>query len=317
MENAALKLFESINNFSKIEEFIAEGETEGLYLECKSPSIPRLDQEYKKHLASVLSGFSNTEGGIIIWGVSTTKHLHGDLDVLTKIEELGNCDNFAKQIETSIPQLTIPAITRSQTKVIKKSKKDNRGIIITYVPKSIGDPVQSNKDQHFYFRNGNEFTKLPYEMLKRLFASTESPDLHVLFDSRLVIIKEEGVWEIPIILTNNSSAAAEKTKVVVEMKNEKYCQEITSSKEFRDISNVNPDKKIFISEIKDNVIYRGLNSVSGSIIVKMKKEKRFKRVLKINVTIYSNKMVAREEKMSIYVSKSGISVRKEGEKYLY
>lgn len=315
MGDAALKLFESIGNYSKIEEFIAEGETEGLYLECKSPSVPKLIQKEKSELASALSGFSNTEGGVIIWGVSTIKHLHGNLDVLTQIEELGNCDYFAKQIETSIPQLTIPAITNSKTKVIKKSKRNGRGIIITYVPKTLGDPVQSNKDNHFYFRAGDGFTKLPYEMLKRLFASTESPDLHVVFNSELVNVKGEGIWEIPIILRNNSSAIAEKTKVIVELENKDYCQEIRFDK-FRDISYMNPDKKMFITDIND-IIYRKLDVVAGKIIVKMKKEKRFKRVLKINILIHSGKMIAREEKMSVYLSKEGISVKKEGEKYLY
>ena len=300
---------------SKIEEYISNGETEGLYLECKSPSIPKLDQETKKHLASVLSGFSNTEGGIIIWGVSTTKHKHGDLDVLTQIEPIGDCNNFARQIETSIPTLTIPAITNSKTKIIKKFKEDTRGIIVTYVPKTRGDPVQSNKDDLFYFRNGNSFTKLPYEMIKRLFASTESPDLHVLFNQRLVTIKDGGIWEIPIILRNDSSAVAEKTKIILQINNESYCQEI-SSKEFRDISDVNPDQKIFIADINGE-IYRKLNHVVGTLVIKMKKERRFKRVIKINIKIYSNKMIAREEDISIYVTKHGISVKRGEEKYLY
>ncbi len=315
MENAALKLFESLDKYSKIEELIFQGESEGIYLECKSPTVPTLDKAKKVHLARALSGFSNTEGGIIIWGVSTTKHEHSTLDILSQIEEIGNCDNFSKQIESSIPTLTIPSITNSLTKVIKKSKKDSRGIIITYIPKSLGDPVQSNKEEYFYFRNGDEFTKLPYEMLKRLFASTESPDLHIVFDSRLVNVKGNGVWEIPIILKNNSSAIAEYVEVLVEIKNEDYCQNISCT-DFRDISEVNPNLKIFEKKV-NGVIHRGLSNMIGKIIVTMKKEKRFKKVLKINIKIYSNKMVARQEDLSIYVSKEGISVKRGKEKYLY
>jgi len=315
MENAALKLFESINNYSKIEELIAQGEAEGIYLECKSPTVPLLDKGKKVQLARALSGFSNTEGGIIIWGIGITKHKHSNLDILSQIEEIGNCDNFAKQIEISIPTLTIPSITHSLTKIIKKSKKDSRGVIITYIPKGLGDPVQSNRDEYFYFRNGDEFTKLPYEMLKRLFASTESPDLHVVFNSKLVKIKEGGVWEIPIILENNSSAVAEKNHVFVQVINEEYCQEILSEK-FIDVSNINPGKKVFSVKIED-AIHRGLDTLIGKLIVKMKLEKRFKRLLKLNISIYSNKMRAIEEEMSIYLSKTGVSVRKTSEKYLY
>ena len=237
MENGgALKLFEFLNEYHKIEGLIREGESEGLYIECKSPSEPRLNPGMKMQLSQAISGFSNTEGGIIIWGVSTTKHDHSSLDILSQIEEIGNCDNFSRQIESSIPTLTTPSVTNSKTKVLKKSKKEGRGIIITYIPKSTGDPTQSNKDNHFYFRHGDEFKILPYEMLKRLFASTKNPDLHALFDSRLIKLKD-NIWEIPIILTNKSSAIGEHIRVYVEVENEGDCDSIVGDS-FEDANNL-------------------------------------------------------------------------------
>lgn len=314
METAASKLFKYLNNYKKIEELIEEGEVENIILECKSPTEPKLNRGIKAQLSQAISGFSNTEGGIILWGVSTTKHQQGELDVLTQIEEIGNCTYFSKQIERSIPSLTTPSITNAKTKIVKKSKKNTKGIIITYIPKKISNPVQANDDK-FYFRNGDEFTKLPYELLKRLFASTESPDLHSFFDQRLVKIKKDGIWEIPIILINDSSAMSEKTVMVIEIKNEDYCQSINCIN-FRDISEINPNLKIFSREIT-KPIHKGLNSLVGKIIVKMKKEKRLKRVLKINVKIYADRMIAREENISIYVSSFGITVKRGEERYLY
>jgi len=311
----ALKLFESLNDWSKIEELINEGESEGLYIECKSPTRPTLDKDKKIKLAQAISGFSNTGGGIIIWGVSTTKHEHSSLDILSQIEEIGNCDNFARQINGIILTLTTPSVTNSKTKTIKKSKKNSRGIIVTYIPKSGGDPIQSNKDNHFYFRNGDGFAILPYEMLKRLFASTESPDLHAVFDSRIVKL-ERDIWEIPIIITNLSSAVAQYTQVFVQVENEEDCESITVEN-LKDCSEVNPGKKVFDKEI-NGVVHRGFDKIVGKLIIKMKVIKRSKRVIKLRIATYADKMRARSEEVSIYLSKQGgISVKKTGENHIY
>ncbi len=175
----ALQKFEDLDQWSKLETLINSGEAEGLYLECKSPSSPQLSTELRAQLARALSGFSNTEGGVIIWGMSTKKHGHSGLDILTQIEPIGLCSQFAKQVETVIPALTTPPITKSATKCMFEKKRDRKGIVVTFVPKVIGDPVQVNFDGSFYFRSGAEFVKAPYEMIKRLFAATESPDLEL------------------------------------------------------------------------------------------------------------------------------------------
>ena len=46
-----------------LQELIAEGETEGLYLECKSPSSPNLNKDLRVTLAKAISGFANTPPG--------------------------------------------------------------------------------------------------------------------------------------------------------------------------------------------------------------------------------------------------------------
>lgn len=316
MENASLKLFNSLDKYFDMEELINEGQTEGIYLECKSPLSPNLGQGLKAQLAEAISGFANTEGGIIIWGISTTKHAHSDLDILSQIEEIGNCNNFMRQIEKNCPILTTPSITSIQNKIIKKKKEDSKGIVITYIPKGLGDPIQSNMDRHFYFRNGDEFSKLPYEVLKRLFAATESPDLYVIFNSQLVVQKENNIWEIPIIITNQSSAVGEHSTIFIEVENMGDFESI-SSKDLQDCSELNPGKKLFSYELSGSVIHRGFNKLTGTLIVKIKTEKKDKGLLKIKIRIYANKMRAREEDMEIYLSKEGVSVKKIGEKYLY
>jgi predicted HTH transcriptional regulator len=91
MSDGAKQLYDSLAQYSDLDELIKGAEAEGLYLECKAPTAPQLTRDLRNTLGKALSGFSNTEGGIIIWGISTTKHAQSGLDVLSQIEPIGNC----------------------------------------------------------------------------------------------------------------------------------------------------------------------------------------------------------------------------------
>ncbi|KKL12203.1 hypothetical protein LCGC14_2538090, partial [marine sediment metagenome] len=127
MPDASYDVYKNLSSYKRLEELIGDGETENLYLECKAPSIPRLNKELQVHLAKSVSGFSNTTGGIVIYGISTTKHSHSGLDVLTQIEPLGNVQKFEQQIHRTIPTLSTPPILNFHTKTIKKKASDSKG----------------------------------------------------------------------------------------------------------------------------------------------------------------------------------------------
>jgi len=299
MEQVGKSFYNSINTYADLQRLIDEGESESVFLECKSPTTPTLSADLRKTLAKTISGFSNTNGGVIIWGASTTKKIHSGLDVITQIEPLGNCIKFQREIEKRISILTTPPINNYSNKIIKKKSADTRGVVITYIPKYSGDPVQSLEDDHFYFRSGDEFIKTPYEMLKRLFAATESPDLSIDFGSRLMTKDAGGLYHFPLILSNNSSAIAEKIKLFVVIENFQDCDSFSISG-FQDVSQMNPQyPKAFTFDLKE-YIYKGLSMNIGQISTKLK---GYKKILFLNATIYSHKMVPKEVRYKIYLSK--------------
>ena len=67
MPEAARQLYEFLDSYSYLEELINNGETEGIYLECKAPVSPQLTRDMKANLARAISGFSNTAGGRFFW----------------------------------------------------------------------------------------------------------------------------------------------------------------------------------------------------------------------------------------------------------
>lgn len=277
MADPALSIFQSLNHYEDIQSLIDNGDAEGIHLESKAPSGPQLGRDLKTQLAQAVSGFSNTSGGVILWGVSTTKHAHSGLDILTQIEPIGNCRQLAQQIDRAITTIANPFVVSSPSKVLHRSKSDTKGVVITYIPQTDGDPVQSTLDQKFYLRTGDSFSIMPYEVLKRMFAGTAGPDVRPNFNRRLVTMNQDKVWKIPILLENFSSAIAEHTIATVEILNPQACQSIEATS-FRDVSTFNPGQRIFMTaELKP--LYRGLESIVGEINVSMKTGRRPKRIL--------------------------------------
>ena len=215
MSDAALEIFNSLSAWRHLQALVDGGETEGLHLECKSPLSPSLNRDMKVKLARALSGFSNTAGGVVLWGVATTPHSHSGIDVISHLEPIGNCAAFEKQVRAAIPTLTLPSVLKYETKLIKRQKTDTQGVIAAYIPFTSGDPLLNNIDNVFYFRSSDAFVPAPYELIKRLFSATDMPDVYPTFTQELVKLETDGSWSIPITVANRSNAFAEDVDVSV------------------------------------------------------------------------------------------------------
>ena len=307
MSDAASAFFSTLTSIASLQALIDAGEAESVYLECKAPSSPSLSREQKANLARAISGFANTVGGVIIWGLSTTRHAHSDLDILTQIEPIGNIASFSRHVANTIPTLTTPSVASAQIRVLKSKTHETRGALVTYIPQLHAGPVQSNLDNLFYFRSGDEFVVAPYDLVRRLFSSTEAPDLRVHLEPSLVKKREDGSWEIPLAVRNFSPAIAEHVDLFIEMHNPSACETI-SAQSLDDGSAVNPGKTVFTKHVT-RIIHRGPSYAQGILIVKMRVGKRPKRVLRFAVTLYANRMLPVVQTFTIQLARKGFSIK--------
>lgn len=307
MSDSAFEIYKSLS-YGRIDEMIADGEEESLHLECKAPSVPRLDKGQQFDLARALSGFSNTAGGIVLWGVSTTQKKHPDTDVLTQIEPIGNCRKLERDILATIPTLTTPPVLDCQSKPLFKQTRDTRGLIATYVPKATGDPVQSAKDNLFYFRAGDRFEKAPYEIIRRLFAATQSPDLRATLD--VVDGFDPPNTCIAITVRNHSSAVAGHVVVTISSEDsDSYT--FLHAHGFLDSSHLNPGTKLLVKQAPD-VVHRGLPLYAGRVECGIKNGKGGNRVLNLTIGLFADRMIARECHFSVLVEEIRTTITDKG-----
>lgn len=312
MEETAKKLYDSLKNYRSVKALIDEAETEGLFLECKSPSQPRVTRSFRKYLAKALSGFSNTRGGVFVVGVEAKEREGEEVDQLINIPEIANCSYFRRTIVNKIPTLTVPSVLGCEAKVIKRRPSNTSGLVVIYIPRTIGDPVRSNEDQKFYCRMGEAFMDAPYELIKSLFTANKSPDVCVVMKKECIKIADDGSFEISLYLANKSNAIGEYIVADVEVLNKENCQEIGTAN-FRDLSGLNPGKTIYKAELH-GVLHKGINMRLGMIRVDLKGRKK---KLQLLVTIFAKDMVAREQNIDLILNRNNPLIKLSKERMLY
>lgn len=295
--DAAKALYDSIRTYRDLERFIDEGEAESLYLECKTQRGVKLARGTIVNFAQALSGFSNTSGGIILWGMDTVREPQTGLDILTQIVPIGNCTAFLRNLKNKVPVLTAPWVPGIEGKIIRKKQSDAQGVVVSYIPQTNGDPVQSLIDKVFYFRAGDQFVEAPFDMIKRLFTSVGSPDIHLNVDKNSIKKKGDN-FEVPITLKNEASAMGEYVVIGLEVVNHSDC-EFLQCVRFDDASEINPGKRFF-SLTLPSTLHKGMNLHVGAIRVKLVGRKRKLTTL---ATIFAKNMMPRKAKTEIILTK--------------
>jgi len=305
--------FDSLESWDRLQQLIDRGETESVFLECKAPESPQLTRDLKAQLAAALSGYSNSLGGVVVWGLGTTRHPASGLDVVTHLVPIGNARMFRQQVDVAVPTLAYPTLTRVLTKEVHRSPDTGHGIVLAYVPQSTGDPVQSLIDRRFYLRTGEGFVEMPYEVIRRMFTATSSPEVVPLLGGDVVQKVTEGDWQVPILIANRASAIGEHIEVSVEILNPEDFDRVSITG-LTDQSGLNPGKRIFMISVGDQPLHRGINRRLGVLGVRPTSASA---TLRLEYDIFAHRMRARGWRFAISETDAGFRIAPEDAVDLY
>jgi len=177
----AKELFEKIKNEGKtaIEEFIFTRKAEELFLDFKRSADNGngqcLHQRDKNNLAKAISGFGNSEGGIVIWGIDCSKDFDGS-DVAKAEYPIINVKRFVSWLEGAISGCTIPPHTGVQNHPLEIDA-EGKGFAVTYIPKSEHTPHQEIPSRRYYIRAGSDFVPMLHDVLAGMFGKRPQPNI--------------------------------------------------------------------------------------------------------------------------------------------
>jgi Putative DNA-binding domain len=110
-------------------------------------------------LSRAISGFSNSEGGVIVWGVDAT--------VADAKKPIDNVSRFVRWLDNSVSGLSIPAHPKIQNHAIRIGSGD--GFAVTLIPRSNLTPHRASSDDQYYMRRNSNFVPIPHRVLSLMF----------------------------------------------------------------------------------------------------------------------------------------------------
>ena len=177
------QLFEEFktNGSALIEKTVAEGWQEDLRLDFKTldKSAAPMIKSDKNTLAEALSGFANSEGGLIVWGIDARSEGGGDPDTAKDKRPIAGLDLFLSDLNRLTAQVVSPAIIGVEHILIADVPGSDTGYAVTFVPKSDGPPhmARAEKQHTFYFRSGSSFLPMEPFMLADRYGRRPQPKL--------------------------------------------------------------------------------------------------------------------------------------------
>ena len=176
----AHELFERLREgrCSVLDELIVDREPESLFLDFKrSPqdgAARNLAPDDNKNLSKAISGFANSSGGIVIWGVDCRRNSSGN-EVAEK-HPLLDAGGFNTKLQAAISRTTIPAHPGVQVLSFDEPGMSPAGYVVVYVPQSHIGPIRSLVTNHYHVRTGSDFGFVPHDVLAGMFGKAPQPN---------------------------------------------------------------------------------------------------------------------------------------------
>ncbi|MEK7996020.1 MAG: ATP-binding protein [Planctomycetota bacterium] len=194
-----------------IDELIVERQSEQLFLDFKrssdNASGTRLSDADRGNLAKAISGFGNSEGGIVIWGVDCRPNQQLG-DVAAAKVKIQNPRRFKSWLESAVSGLTIPPHPGVRHVVVEDGT--GAGFVVTHIPKSYLAPHQCLRPIHYYMRVGSNFEPVPHGVLAGMFGRSPQPVIFHMWNAPPAEFRPGDIawFRIGLLLTNRSPAIA-------------------------------------------------------------------------------------------------------------
>lgn len=166
-----------------LRDFIESRASEELFLDFKRSSDSGagrlLSQTDRSNLSRAVSGFGNSEGGVVIWGVECSPDLAG-ADVAAMLCPLKDPKSFVSRLESCVSGSTLPP--HSGVRSIAVEAADGNGYAATLIPSSAAAPhLALLSRKYYYIRAGSEFAPAPHGVLAGLFGRRPQPQVYTMF----------------------------------------------------------------------------------------------------------------------------------------
>jgi len=174
-------LFERVKKegVGAVRALIVDRQSEELFLDFKRSSDEArgntLSQTDRNNLAKSISGFGNSAGGLVIWGVDCSRGADG-ADVANCEVPLRDAKRFKSWLEGAVSGCTLPPHGGVEHWALEAGQH-SEGFVVTYIPESSEAPHQVVGRLQYYMRAGSDFVRVPHQVLAGMFGRRPQPQI--------------------------------------------------------------------------------------------------------------------------------------------
>jgi hypothetical protein len=165
-------------DLSLLEGWIATRRQEDLHLDFKLLSNGAdLSREDRKNLAKAISGFSNSDGGLVVWGVDCRPDEAG-VDAAQVLRPISNAAAVLAKLQSLTGEAVSPIVDGVEHRIIATGA--DASIIVTLVPPSVSGPHMAGMGEgRYYKRSGDSFYRMEHFDVADMFGRRRQPQLNL------------------------------------------------------------------------------------------------------------------------------------------
>jgi hypothetical protein len=168
----------------EIQTFVKEGREEDLHLDFKLVKDAELDREDRRTFAKAVSGFGNSDGGLIVWGVDARKN-EDEIDCACGAPGISGVKRFIIKLNEYTGSVVNPTLVGIDHRPIVSDQESDHGYGVTFVPPSESGPHMAKLgEDRYYRRSGSNFIKMEHFEIADMFGRRPHPKLVLLHKAR-------------------------------------------------------------------------------------------------------------------------------------
>lgn len=266
------RLFSSLSTEAEFEDLVRQKREEDLHLEFKQKDDRRdgdLSDKERKAFSKAISGFANADGGILIFGVETSRGSDG-VDRAESLKPITGHARFRAKLMDSILNATQPVADDIQIECVDGA--DNAGYVKCLIPASSKPPHRATLAEHHYWKRvSTGHRRMEHYELEDVFGRRLRPKLKLIIEQTPRKEDEQYVVDVTIYLLNEGRGVARHVGFLCRF--DEDCEVVSCRGTFlQNISDLNRGAPTVTYENNVSVMHaNGIYQSAGKISLKRKK----------------------------------------------
>lgn len=181
---------------------------------CDFKGCERIDHKAVSKLwSTAISGFGNTEGGVLIWGLDARKDPTSGIDQVGGLSLASDAAALSQRLRELLIHASDPPVQGIEILPVAAPEK-KEGFVVCFVPEGQFKPHRAELSQkRFYIRAGDNFIVPSVALLRNLFYPTAAAFLRPIVRTRQA--KDANI-EVKFSIGNTGTATADDVFLILE-----------------------------------------------------------------------------------------------------